>query len=70
MPTQMFRNPVNSAQLTLLRQVLEETCEQHDIPRTSPDGEALAVILLHSLQKGVGEREKLEALASNLAANR
>jgi hypothetical protein len=71
MPMQTtIRNPVSPDQLTLLQQVFDETCAQHQIDKASADGEALAIILVHTLQKGLGDREKLEALAQILAENR
>lgn len=70
MQTQMIRNPVSPDQLALLQQVFDETCQQHSIDKASADGEALALILVHSLQKGLGERDRLETLAQILAENR
>lgn len=66
MPTQLVRNPVNTEQLTLLRQVFDEACAEHSIDKTSPDAEALALILVNSLQKGSDDKAKLVALAENL----
>jgi hypothetical protein len=67
---QVVRRHVNPAQLSLLQQVFDAACEQHRINKDSPDGEALAVILVNSLQKGMSEREALEHLAETLAQNR
>lgn len=67
MPTQLIRNPVNTEQLNVLQQVFDETCAEHHIDKASPDAEALAVILVNSLQKGAAERTDLAALADNLA---
>lgn len=67
MPTQLVRNPVNPDQLTILQQVFDEACAEHHIEKSSPDAEALALILVNSLQKGADEKEKLSALAETLA---
>lgn len=70
MPTQLIRNPVNPEQLALLQQVFDDTCAEHGIDRASADGEALAFILVNSLQKGSADKEQLEALAGTLAQTR
>ena len=64
------RRPINNEQLTLLRQVFDEACAENQIVKESPDGEALAVILVHSLQKGVAQKEELSSLAHVLANDR
>jgi hypothetical protein len=69
MPTQLVRNPVNPEQLTLLQQVFDQTCAENHIDKRSPDAEALALILVNSLQKGSSEKEKLEALAQTLVGS-
>lgn len=69
MPTQLVRNPVNPQQLTLLQQVFDQTCQDNDIDKTSPDAEALALILVNSLQKGSDDKEKLAALARTLVGS-
>lgn len=66
MPTQMVRNPVNPDQLHLLQQVFDQACVDNKIDKASPDAEALALILVNSLQKGSNEKDKLEALAKSL----
>lgn len=70
MPAQVVRRPVHPNQLSLLQQVFDEACAQHKINKASPDGEALALILVNSLQKGMSEREALADLAEKLAHNR
>lgn len=70
MPSQLIRKPVSSGQLNLLQQVFDETCFEHHIDKSSPDAEALALILVNSLQKGADEKEKLAALAETLAKAR
>lgn len=70
MPTQLIRNPVNPTQLTLLQEVFDDTCAEHGIDKTSPDGEALALILVNSLQKGSADKQQLEALAGALVQER
>jgi hypothetical protein len=70
MPTQLIRNPVNPEQLALLQQVFNDTCAEHGIDKASPDGEALALILVNSLQKGSNEKERLESLAGTLIQER
>lgn len=70
MPTQLVRNPVNPDQLNMLQQVFDQACVEHNISKSSPDGEALALILVHSMQKGLSEKEKLESLAHILAETR
>jgi len=70
MPTQMVRNPVNPEQLSLLQQVFDQACAEHRIDKDSPDAEALALILVNSLQKGSNDKEKLAALAEALARSR
>lgn len=70
MPTQTVRNPVNPEQLSLLQQVFDQACEEHRIDKASPDAEALALILVNSLQKGSDDKEKLAALAEALAKSR
>lgn len=70
MPTQLIRNPVNPEQLTLVQQVFDATCAEHGIDKASADGEALALILVNSLQKGSDEKEQLEALAGALIQTR
>lgn len=67
MPTQQIRNPVNPDQLNLLQQVFDETCLEHHIEKSSPDAEALALILVNSLQKGSDDKDRLAALAETLA---
>jgi hypothetical protein len=69
MPMQMVRNPVNSDQLNLLQKVFDDTCAEHHIDKDSPDAEALALILVNSLQKGSNEPEQLSAIADALATN-
>ena len=69
MPMQMVRNPVNSDQLNLLQRVFDDTCAEHRIDKDSPDAEALALILVNSLQKGSSEPEQLSAIADALATN-
>lgn len=69
MPMQMVRNPVNSDQLNLLQKVFDDTCAEHHIDKDSPDAEALALILVNSLQKGSSEPEQLSAIADALATN-
>ncbi len=69
MPMQMVRNPVNSDQLNLLQRVFDDTCAEHHIDKDSPDAEALALILVNSLQKGSSEPEQLSAIADALATN-
>lgn len=64
------RRPINNDQLTLLREVFDEACAENQIGKDSPDGEALAVILVHSLQKGVAEKEQLTSLAQVLTSDR
>lgn len=66
MPTQLVRNPVNPEQLTLLQQVFDQTCADNQIDKASPDAEALALILVNSLQKGSDDKDKLAALAQTL----
>lgn len=63
MSTQIVRNPVGPDQLAMLQEVFDQACRQHNIAKLSPDGEALALILVNSMQKGLGEKEKLETLA-------
>ena len=70
MPNPLIRKPVNSGQLNLLQQVFDETCSEHQIDKSSPDAEALALILVNSLQKGSDEKETLAALAETLARAR
>ncbi|MCK8782037.1 hypothetical protein M0654_18825 [Rhizobium sp. NTR19] len=70
MPTQLVRNPVNPEQLTLLQQVFDRACQEHQIDKTSPDAEALALILVNSLQKGKDDEEKLAAVAAALVSSR
>lgn len=70
MPTNMVRNPVGPDQLNLLQEVFDQACVEHNINKASPDGEALALILVHSMQKGLSEKEKLESLAHILAESR
>lgn len=67
MPTQQVRNPVNPEQLSILQQVFDQTCAENRIDKTGPDAEALALILVNSLQKGSGDREQLSNLAKTLA---
>jgi hypothetical protein len=54
----------------LLQQVFDETCEEHHIEKSSPDAEALALILVNSLQKGSDDKDRLAALAETLAKSR
>jgi hypothetical protein len=70
MPEPLIRNPVNPEQLTLLQQVFDTTCAEHEIDRASPDAEALALILVNSLQKGADDKDRLEALAEAIILNR
>jgi hypothetical protein len=70
MPMQLIRNPVNPTQLAMLQQVFNDTCAEHGIDKASPDGEALALILVNSLQKGSEGKEQLEALAGTLIQER
>lgn len=70
MRTQMIRTPVNPEQLHLLQQVFDEACAEHHIDKGSPDAEALALILVNSLQKGADDKAKLAALAETLATSR
>jgi hypothetical protein len=69
-PTQVIRNPVGPDQLSMLQEVFDQACVEHNIHKASPDGEALALILVNSIQKGLGEKEKLESLAHILAETR
>ncbi len=70
MPTQMVRHPVNPDQLNLLQKVFDDACAEHQIEKDSPDAEALALILVNSMQKGSSEPEQLTAIAEALAKNR
>lgn len=70
MPEPLIRNPVNPEQLTLLQEVFDSTCAEHEIDKASPDAEALALILVNSLQKGSNDKDKLEALAGALVQSR
>lgn len=70
MPMQMVRNPVNPEQLNLLQRVFDDACAEHRIDKGSPDAEALALILVNSLQKGSDDRDKLVALAETLVRSR
>jgi hypothetical protein len=63
----MVRNPVHPQQLSLLQEVFDETCAEHQIDKDSPDAEALALILVNSLQKGSDDKDQLATLAENLA---
>jgi hypothetical protein len=54
----------------LLQQVFDAACAQYKIAKSSPDGEALALILVNSLQKGMNEKEALSSLAETLAQSR
>ena len=69
-PTKTVRNPVGPDQLSMLQKVFDQACVEHNISKSSPDGEALALILVHSMQKGLSEQEKLESLAHILAESR
>ncbi|MBW6423601.1 hypothetical protein KX729_19260 [Rhizobium sp. XQZ8] len=69
MPTQLVRNPVHPEQLTLLQQVFDQTCAENHIDKASPDAEALALILVNSLQKGSDDKEKLANLAQTLVGS-
>lgn len=64
------RHPISGDQLALLRAVFDVACTQHGIQRDSPDGEALAVILVNAVQKGMRDREQLISLARTLASDR
>lgn len=66
----VVRRPVHPDQLSLLQQVFDAACAQHQISKASPDGEALALILVNSLQKGMSEKEALASLAETLAQGR
>lgn len=66
MPAHMIRQPVNPEQLSLLQQVFDATCDEHHIDKASADAEALALILVNSLQKGANDKGELVALADNL----
>jgi hypothetical protein len=66
---QTVRNPVNPEQLTLLQQVFDQTCAENHIDKGSPDAEALALILVNSLQKGSDDKDKLAALAQTLVSS-
>jgi hypothetical protein len=66
----MVRTPVLPAQLNLLQQVFDDACAEHQIDKESPDAEALALILVNSLQKGSEDKDKLAALAEALAKSR
>lgn len=70
MPTQMIRNPVNPDQLNLLQKVFDDACVEYEIDKASPDAEALALILVNSLQKGSSDEEQLASLAEALAKSR
>jgi hypothetical protein len=50
--------------------VFDDACAEHHIDKDSPDAEALALILVNSLQKGSSEKEQLSAIAEALAKNR
>lgn len=70
MPTQMVRTPVNPDQLNLLQKVFDDACVEYEIDKASPDAEALALILVNSLQKGASDEDQLAALAEALAKSR
>lgn len=70
MPAQLVRQPVNPEQLTILQEVFDSACQEHAIDKTSADAEALALILVNSLQKGAQDRNKLESLAEALVQSR
>ncbi|UIY29727.1 hypothetical protein LZK73_02215 [Neorhizobium galegae] len=54
----------------MLQQVFDQACAEHQIDKASPDAEALALILVNSLQKGSDDKQKLSALAEALAKSR
>ncbi|MFD1744553.1 hypothetical protein ACFSE1_03680 [Rhizobium helianthi] len=70
MRSQPVRRPVGPDQLSLLQQVFDTACNQYQIGKDTPDGEALAVILVNSLQKGMDEKEALASLAETMAHSR
>lgn len=70
MPAQQIRNPVSPEQLTLLQDVFDEACREHGIDKSSPDAEALALILVNSMQKGSNDKEQLAALIQALIHDR
>jgi hypothetical protein len=70
MPAQLVRNPVNSEQLNLLQDVFDEACKEHGIEKSSPDAEALALILVNSMQKGSHDKDQLAALIQALVRSR
>lgn len=70
MPAQLVRNPVHPQQLSMLQHVFDRACAEHHIDKASPDAEALALILVNSLQKGKDDEERLAAIAEALANSR
>ncbi len=70
MPAQLVRNPVNPEQLSLLQDVFDQACLEHGIDKSGPDAEALALILVNSMQKGSSDKDQLEALIEALVQNR
>lgn len=70
MRSQPIRRPVGPDQLSLLQQVFDAACTEYKIGKDTPDGEALALILVNSLQKGMDEKEALASLAEAMAQGR
>ncbi|TNM64965.1 hypothetical protein [Aliirhizobium smilacinae] len=64
------RDTLLSDDIALLREIFEEACDGHRIPKTSEDAEALALILVQQMQKGRRDKATLRLVVDNIVEER
>lgn len=70
MPAPRVREPLLSDDIALLREIFDEACDGHCIPKTSKDAEALALILVQQMQKGRRDKATLRLVVDNIVEER
>ena len=70
MPTTGVRDPLLADDIALLKEIFDEACDGHSIPKTSADAEALALILVQQMQKGRRDKQTLRLVVDNIVEER
>lgn len=58
--------PLLPEDLTIIQDVFDQSCQGFDIPKSSADAAALAIILVRQLQKGHRDKSVLQMIATNI----
>lgn len=70
MPRDLVRDTLLADDIALLREIFDEACDYHRIPKTSEDAEALALIIVQQLQKGRRAKATLRLVVDNIVEER